>query len=322
MIRHLHAAWRARRVLLIGGTDRSTWFMQELLDALGARCARIPACTDNETLCRAMQDGRVSVVIIPKAHALAPGEGLTAQLRALLILLGEAREAGIPLVMLLSDENVYQLADTPWSLSESAPIGGETPEGLAQSILQLCAQGVSRGLLGDAVSTLIVRHMPCLGCGHPAVAQYSAWCRAFARDEVIDVMHPGAQGVFQHPLDAALGALALGARYLGGDRRCTGAFNLGVGPQNLIANRSAALRFIRDHGGKRPIREQEDSSPARTPILDGARARLLCGVQPLIPGDEALSMLLTLEHAARDDIEQEIRITREQTARYLRLIQS
>ena len=35
MIHQLHAAWRARRVLLIGSTDRSALFMQALLDELG-----------------------------------------------------------------------------------------------------------------------------------------------------------------------------------------------------------------------------------------------------------------------------------------------
>ncbi|MBR3795038.1 MAG: hypothetical protein IKK34_03265 [Clostridia bacterium] len=298
MIRHLQAAWRARRVLLVGSADRSTCFMQALLDTLGARPARIPATADSETLCRAMQDGRVSVVIVPRAHALAPGEGLTAQLRTLRILLGEAREAGIPLVMLLSDENVYRLSDAPWPLSEDAPLGGETATGLDQAILQLLADGMSRGLLGDAVSTLILRHMPCLGCGHPSVAQYSAWCHALMRDEVIDVHNPSAQGVFLHPADVCLGALSLGARYLAGDRRITGAFNLGPGLQSLMANRSAALRFIRSQGGKRPIRERENAKTAPLPILNGTKARLLCGAQRHIPGDEALSMLLRLEQAA------------------------
>lgn len=297
MIRHLQAAWRARRVLIVGGTDRTSCFMQTLLEALGARPARIPATAGSETICRAMQDGRVSVVIIPQSHALAPGEGITAQLRTLLVLLGEAREAGIPLVMLLSDENVYRMDTQPWSLSENCPLGGETAEGLTQALLQLLADGVSRGLLGDAVSTLIVRHMPALGCGHSAVAQYSAWCRALMLNEVIDVMHPGAQGVFLHPADVCLGALSLGAKYLSGDRRITGAFNLGPGAQSLMANRSAALRFIRDHGGKRPIREYETSQAASLPILDGAKARLLCGALPCMPGSAALSMLLRLEQA-------------------------
>lgn len=306
MILHLQTAWRARRVLIIGGADRASGFMQTLLEALGARPARIPATADSETLCRAMQDGRISVVIVPSAHALAPGEGLTAQLRMLLVLLGEAREAGIPLVMLLSDENVYRMDAQPWLLSESCPLGGETAQGLAQSLLQLLADGVSRGLLGDAVSTLIVRHMPCLGCGHPSVAQYSAWCRALMRDEIVDVLHPGAQGVFLHPADVSIGALSLGAKFLSGDRRVTGAFNLGPGQQSLVANRSAALRFIREHGGKRPIRECESPSSLPLPVLDGARARLLCGAHPCMPADDALSMLLRLEKASLGGFAQEL----------------
>lgn len=313
LIRHLHAAWRARRVLIVGGADRSCGYMQAMLEALGARPARIPATADSETLCRAMQDGRVSVVIVPRAHALAPGEGITAQLRTLLVLLGEAREAGIPLVMLLSDESVYRMDAQPWSLSEGCPIGGETAEGLAQSLLQLLADGVSRGLLGDAVSTLIVRHMPSLGCGHPSVGQYSAWCRALMLGEVIDVHAPGALGSFVHPADVCLGALALGARYLSGDRRITGAYNLGPAPQSLMANRSAALRFIRDHGGKRPIREREAHAPSPLPLLDGAKARLLCGAQPGTPADEALSLLFRLEQAALGGYAQELAEIQRQT---------
>lgn len=320
MIRHLQSAWQARRVLLVGSADRSSGFMQALLDALGARPARIPATTDSETLCRAMQDGRISVVILPSMHALAPGEGLTAQLHALLVLLSEAREAGIPLVMLLSDENVYRRDTQPWLLSESCPLGGETAEGLAQSLLQLLAEGVSRGLLGDAVSTLIVRHMPCLGCGHPSVAQYSAWCRALMRDEIVDVLHPGTQGAFLHPADVFIGALALGAKYLSGDRRITGAFNLGPGPQSLTANRSAALRFVRAHGGKRPIRECDASAPILLPILDGASARLLCGTQPYMPADKALSLLLRLEKAALNGFEQELSEIRMQAQEALCLL--
>lgn len=298
MLEPLLAAWRARRVLLIGGADRTTRFMEALLDGLNARPARLPASADSETLCRAMQSGRIGAVIVPCAHNLAPGEGLLAQLRTLMILLGEAREAGVPLVILLSDESVYRTDTAPFPVREDAAIGGGNAQGLIQSVLQLCAEGVSRGLLGDAVSTLIIRHMPCLGCGHSAAAQYSAWCRQLLREEIVDVAHPGAQGVFLHPADVCLGALSLGARYLCGDRTCTGAFNLGVPPQNLMANRSAALRLLRDHGGRRPIRESEPPYARMPPLLDGAKARLLCGAQAHIPADEALAMLLGLERAA------------------------
>ena len=39
MLQSLHAAWGARRVLLLGGEDRMTRFMRALLGELGARPA-------------------------------------------------------------------------------------------------------------------------------------------------------------------------------------------------------------------------------------------------------------------------------------------
>ena len=39
MLQSLHAAWGARRVLLLGENDRMTRFMRVLLETLGARPA-------------------------------------------------------------------------------------------------------------------------------------------------------------------------------------------------------------------------------------------------------------------------------------------
>lgn len=297
MLNQLHTAWRARRVLLVGRADRICLFMQAFLEELGAKTARIAPGTDAETLCRALSDGRISAIVVPDTRALALQEEPVAHLSALLLLLGEAREAGVPLTLLCSDAGVYRAGSA--HAREDDPIGGETRDGLIQSLVQLCADGVSRGLLGDAVSVLCVRHMPLLGCGHPAVEPYAAWCRALDAGELIPVAHPGMQGVFLHPLELCCGAALLGARYLSGDTRCTGAFNLGAGAQSLMANRTAALRFIRDNGGMRPIREAEPPDDPPLSLLCGARARLLCGAQAVLPGGEALSLLLALERAAR-----------------------
>ena len=272
--------------------------MQALLEELGAKCARVSPESDAEILNRAMTSSRISAVIVPKLDALAPGREIPAQLDALLRLLAETRETGIPLVILCSDAAVYRTSQNPWNLQEDAPIGGETAHGLAHSLLQLAADGVSRGLLGDAVSTIIVRHPPCLGCGHPQVAQYGAWCSALLNNEVPCICHAGTPGIFVHPLDICCGALLLGARYLLGDRRITGAVNLGASPANIAANRTAALRFLSANGGARPIRELHPPSFGALPVPDGAKARLLCGAHCLIPADEALCMLLELERAA------------------------
>lgn len=315
MLHQLNTAWRARRVLIIGRADRVSLFAQAFLAELGARPARIAPGQDAETLCRALSEGRISAILVPCLRQLAPEDDLLAQLRALLTLLGEAREAGVPLTLLCSDAGVYRAGGG--SALEEDPLGGETRDGLIQSLVQLCADGVSRGLLGDAVSVQCVRHLPLLGCGHPATAPYTAWCRALMDNRLIPVEHPGMLGAFLHPLDMCCGAALLGARFLAGDTRCTGAFNLGAGAQSLMANRTAALRFIRDNGGTRPIRETEPPLAPALPMLCGARARLLCGAQPILPGGEALNLLLALERAARSGQSAELAEIERQTKLYL-----
>lgn len=291
--------------------------MQALLDELGAKCARIPCGADAETLCRAMNEGRISAVIVPRAQALAPQGGLAAQLQALHTLLTEAREAGVPLTLLLSDESVYR-AGAAAPAGERAPIGGETRAGLIQSMLDLYADGFARGLLGDPVRVLPVRHMPCLGCGHPAVAQYAGWCRALDAGDVPEVAHPAMQGVFLHPLDACCGALLLGARLLSGDTPLSGPVNLPLGQENLLANRTAALRFVRENGGTRPIRETEPPHGPPIPLTDGAQAQFVCGARCLVPGGEALNQLLALVRAARQGPQAQAQVIRAQTQAYLR----
>lgn len=298
MLDKLLSAWRARRVLIVGEADALTPWIQSFLGELGARPTRIAPTCSAQTLCQAMSDGRVSAIIVPAAHRLEVGD-LESQLRALSTLLGEAREAGVPLTILCSDENVYRTAQGVWYAREEDPIGGYTREGMIQSILQLYADGISRGLLGDAVTTLIVRHMPCLGSDNARTRQYSQWCRELLNGDILHVEHPAMQGIFLHPLDVASSVLMLGARFFSGEEMRENIFNIGAGPQNLCANRSAALRFIGRNGGTRPIAQSEPPLAAAPALLDGSRTRLLCGARCLIPGDEALARLLELMRAAQ-----------------------
>ena len=313
----LLTAWRARRALLVSPPCRISAFMQALLSGLDARPVRIAPDADADRLNRAMTKGRVSALIVPDLCALSPGGSLQSQLGALLSLLSEARESGIPLVILCSCAGVYRAGGKPWAARESDMTGGETAEGLTQSILQMAADGVSRGLMGDPVSVIIARHLPCLGCGHPAVAPYQAWCEAIDADTLVSVPHPALQGVYIHPLDVCCGALALGARYLLGDTQMTGAFNIGADAQNLMANRTAALRFIRQSGGTRPIREIYPPLVPSLPLLDGSRAHFLCGLRTAIPGDEALCMLLELHRACKRGYPAEESVVRKQTQDYI-----
>ena len=317
MLDKLNAAFTARRVLLVGGHDRMTLFFESLLSALGARPARIPPSSGAETVCRALTAGRVSALIVPSLPSFAPDRDVAGQLAALSTLLGEAREAGVPLTILCSEANVYRARQGAWYAREEDPIGGETREGLAQSLLQLYADGVSRGLCGDAVHVLCVRTLPALGCGSPAVAQYSAWCRALDAGELPEVAHPSMQGVLIHPLDMACGALMLGARFFTGEEPCDGIWNLAPGPHNLCANRSAALRFIARNGGTRPIRETEPPVGPALPLPDGARARLLCNFRCLLGADEALDALLAMERAAAEGRDAEWSVLRAQTGGYI-----
>lgn len=318
MIDKLYESWRARRVLLVGGPDLQTLFTQALLEELGAKTARIPTGSSSETLCRALSAARIGAVIVPRAHALAETADPIAHLSALQTLTTEVREAGVPLLILCSDVSVYRARPRPWYAREEDLTGGQTREGLCQSLLQLYAEGAARGLMGDAVCTLIVRHMPCLGGSSPLSAQYTAWCRTLLRGELIPVEHPSMQGVFLHPLEAACGALMLGARFFSGDtgvdESCI--FNLGAGPHNLCANRSAALRFVARQGGTRPIQESEPPLAVSPPLLDGSRARLLCGARCLFSADEALDMLLELERAGQEDEKALPGVIREQVQRY------
>ncbi|MGN0776674.1 MAG: hypothetical protein ACI4MM_08360 [Candidatus Ventricola sp.] len=315
MLQSLMAAWGARRVLLLGSGDRMTRFMRGLLVELGARPLCLPLPCSSETLARTLSAGRFCCVIVPCLRALSGG--LISQLQALDALLIEAREAGVPLVMLLCDESAYRAAQRPWAVREDDPIGGETREGLFQAILQLFADGVSRGLLGDPVHVLTVRHLPCLGCGHPAVAPYDLWCHALDAGEPLIVPHPGAQGVFLHPLDVCMGSLLLGARFLLGDTACTGVFNLEAGAQNLMPGRTAALHLSACCGHGRALRETEPPHPVLLPLLDGSRARRLCSAHPVIPGHEALLDLLTLSRAQQKGPEALEEAIAAQTAAFL-----
>lgn len=299
LLTHLNGAWRARRVLLIGGTDLQTRFTDALLTELGAKTARLPPSAARDTLFRALSTSRVSAVIVPCAHALSSSCDPFAHLRALDTLLTEIREAGIPLTLLCSHEYVYRPQLRAWSAREEDATGGVTREGMIQALLQLYADGVSRGLSGDAVRVMILRHPPAVTCPAPQTAQYAAWCRSLLDGQIVTVRHPSAAGVFLHPLDVSLGTLCLGAHFFAGAGTSACAYNLGADACAVCANRSAALRLIRDAGGTRPIRESQPLRPPSPPLPDGTALRRLCGVRTILPASEALMHLLALERAAR-----------------------
>ncbi len=190
MLDQLQSAWRGRRALLVSAPDCTGLFMQAFLEELGARSARIAPDADAESLCRALTAGRTHALILPSLSCLTRKRSLSNSLSALELILSEAREAGVPLVILCAEG-----------------AGDGTREGLAASILLTAADGISRGLLGDAVSTILVRHRPCTD------------------DDT--------------RLHLCLSALQLGARYLLGERDVVGTYTLSAAAHR--ATRLAAL---------------------------------------------------------------------------------
>ena len=158
--------WSLRRVLLAGDACPMLSQMQAQLCSLGARPLCLSAPVDEESLCRFLHPGRFSCAIVPSLSDLSPGDSAD-RLSALNMLLGEAREAGVPLIMLLSSEDSAETAQ-----------------------LFSHALGCSLGAQGDPVSVQCIRHAP------------------------------------GDPERACLGALALGARFLAGERTYVGAFTL------------------------------------------------------------------------------------------------
>jgi len=320
MLEKLAKAWRARRVLLIGLPDAQNLYAEALLCALGARPARLPPDAKAHTLCRALTSGRIGAVMIPCMQDVAAGSSLTQRLDALGLILREMREAGVPLGILCSHEDVYAPRQDAWQAEEGAPLGGRTREGLYQAILQLYADGVGRALLGDAVTTIVCRHAPCLGSDEESVRQYSAWCRAILGGGAPVIEHPGAQGVFLHPLDAVLGALCLGARFFLGENDCAGAFNIAPGPAGLCANRSACLRLMQEEGCTRAAAQAHPPCPAPRTQLSGAKIRRLCGFSPQLDAQQALTFLMEHERAqAIGDAAAQLK-RREQAERLLKML--
>ncbi len=137
--------WSLRRVLLAGNACQMLSQMQAELCSLGARPLCLSAPFDEESLCRFLHQGRFSCAIVPSLSDLSSGDSAD-RLCVLNMLLGEAREAGVPLVMLLSDEDSAETAQ-----------------------LFSHALGCFMGAQGDPVSVQCIRHMPgnpestCLG---------------------------------------------------------------------------------------------------------------------------------------------------------------
>ena len=84
-----------------------------------------------------------------------------------------------------------------------------------------------------------------------------------------------------------------------------------------MPGRTAALRLCTRCGHARALEETEPPHPILLPLLDGSRARRMCGAHPVMPGEEALLELLALSRAQQkgpDALEEAIQA---QTAAFL-----
>lgn len=299
MLEAMLEGWRGRRVLIVGDQNGLCAFLIAVLEEIGTRPTCISDRADAQTFCRALTAGRIGAVILPGEMT---GGGLPERLAATMMLTAEIREAGVPLLMALSDAPVYR--GGACRMSEAEPIGGRTREGLEASILQMALGGAARGLLGDPVRTLLIRHAPILG------GQYAAWCDALLAHQAIDVHHPTARGVFVHPLDVVCCALTLGAAAL--RRGEGGVYNLGTDARHIDIHRNAARRFAARHHGMQTLHEIDGKDDVPALLLDGGAMRRLCGAGCRLDVDQALDLLLEQRRAAREGQEAEAirRLTR------------
>lgn len=240
MLEAMLEGWRGKRVLIVGDRGGLCAFLIAVLDEIGARPVCVSDRADAQTLCRALTAGRVSAAILPGEMT---GRSLPERLEATLALTREMREAGVPLLLAMSDAAVYRGGGR---MNEAGEIGGRTREGMEASILQTALLGAARGLLGDAVRTMLVRHAPILG------EDCAAWCDALLEGRTIRVRHPAARGVFVHPLDVVCCGLTLGARAF----RCGegGVYNIGTDERSVCTRQSAAAGNAprrRGHGAGR-----------------------------------------------------------------------
>ena len=127
------SVWSLRRVLLVGSASPMRSAMEAQLRGIGARIQPAPDPLTEEALCRTLHEGRYACIIMPDLPTLCPGDS-QARLAALNMLLGETREAGVPLVMMLGEA----------SWAECAPLFAH-------------ALGCAMGAQGDPVSVQCIR---------------------------------------------------------------------------------------------------------------------------------------------------------------------
>jgi len=133
----LPSVWCLRRVLLAGENSGMLHAMRSQLCALGARPQSASNPVTAESLDRTLHEGRFSCVIVPDLLQLCSGDA-QARFAALDMILQEAREAGVPLVMLLAGQSSLHADEI--------------------AVLFSHALGCACGAFGDPVSVQCIQH--------------------------------------------------------------------------------------------------------------------------------------------------------------------
>ncbi|MBR5302025.1 MAG: hypothetical protein IKU38_04250 [Clostridia bacterium] len=129
--------WSLRRVLLAGESSEMLRTMDAQLCAAGARPFHTSAPFCEEALSRMLQQRRCACVIVPDLLALDTHDP-QARFDALDMLLGEIREAGVPLAILLYRINASHDSEAAQLFSHAA--------------------GWAHGMFGDPVNIQCIRY--------------------------------------------------------------------------------------------------------------------------------------------------------------------
>ena len=277
------------RALVIGGYDQPALWMRALLDVLGARTAQEPgsALLDPVDVCAALARERPQAIVWASRPPRDKRLDMAEWVRCAQTLVGEAREAGVRLIVRCSDVWVYSAAPPAFPPDQEDATGGLSVDGLCESLVQQVLLAASRGLLGDPVSAVCARHLPLLygASGGPL----DEWARTLRAGAPLHVVGGGCAAVFMHPLDAYAGALMAAAMVLRHGDAYAGAWNFSAPAQCVLSRRGAARALRQALGSASDI--TEDALPLGThpQMLCDRPARERLGWHVVWSGEEALA---------------------------------
>lgn len=287
----LEQTFRGLHTLVIGGEDQPALWMRALLRELGAKVTQTPGSSllSPGALCAALMQARPQVVLWASRPPQDKRMDMAEWVRCAQLLVSEAREAGVRLIVRCCDEWVYSATPPAFVPEQTDATGGMDAAGLCESLVQQVLLGASRALLGDPVSAVCARHLPLL-FGSASDGDLDEWIRLLETGQPVSVGGAGCAEIYMHPLSVYAGALAAAAMALRhGDAYC-GAWNFSA-PADCVLSRRGAVRVLRRVlGSTSPV--TEDALPLRPfPSMLGDRpARERLGWHTVWNAEEALEM--------------------------------